>query len=191
VKGLGGWLLIFVCSLIFTFFVDLGDNFFGLPEVVIQTLFAANLTLFLWLLARFAGRPMGSFLDTRRQGIGDQLEQAKTKLAEAEQLRDEVKERLGKVEQEVAQLVGRADREGEAQAQQISEQAAREQQRFVKRIDDEIARRQVEARQMLAQEAADLTARLTRELLERELTEPDRRRLLDASLAALQANEEE
>jgi F-type H+-transporting ATPase subunit b len=191
VKGLGGWLLIFVCSLIFTFFVDLGDNFFGLPEVVIQTLFAANLTLFLWLLARFAGRPMGSFLDTRRQGIGDQLEQAKTKLAEAEQLRDEVKERLGKVEQEVAQLVERADREGEAQAQQISEQAAREQQRFVKRIDDEIARRQVEARQMLAQEAADLTARLTRELLERELTEPDRRRLLDASLAALQANEEE
>lgn len=189
-KGHAAWILVFVCALVLTFFVELGDNFFGLPQRAIQILFAANLTLFLWLLARLVGRPIGGALDNRRGDIADQLEQAGQKLTQAEQLRAEVRERLDKVEQEVTQLTDRAQRDGQAEAQEIAEQSSGEQERFLKRVDDEITRRQAEARQNLAQEAAALTAQLTRELLERELTDTDRQRILDRSLAAMRAVEE-
>jgi F-type H+-transporting ATPase subunit b len=190
VKGLIAWALVFACALVLTFFVDLGDNFFGLPYRAIQILFAANLTLFLWLLARLVGRPISGALDNRRGDIGDQLKQADDKLSEAEQLRGEVSQRLDQVEQEVAQLAERAEQDGQAEAREIAEQTSAEQERFLVRVDEEIARRHAEARQNLAQEAAALTAQLTRELLERELTDDDRQRILDRSLAAMRAAEE-
>ena len=118
-KSLGPWILIFVCALIFTFFVDLGGNFFGVPDSALNFLFAANLTLFLWLLARFVGKPMVSFMDTRREGIGEELEHARRKVDEAASLRDEVRRRLDEVEQEVTQFGERAERDGAAVSQAL------------------------------------------------------------------------
>ncbi len=184
-KGALGWLLVFVSALVFTFFVDLGGNFFGLPDIAVQVLFAANLTLFLWLLGRFAGRPIGGALDARRDSIAEGLELAKRRVQEAESLRREVQQRLDQVEKEVAELRGRAEREGKAEAEEIERQAAQEKERFLKRVDDEITRRETEARENLARETASLTARLTKELLQQELTDDDRRRILDRNLAAL------
>jgi F-type H+-transporting ATPase subunit b len=191
VKGVGVWIVVFIALLGFTFIVDLGGNFFGLPDSFVQVGFAANLTLFLWLLARYVGRPMLAFLDTRREGIAEQLQQAERKLAEAEELRAEVSKRLDQVEQELAQLRDRAENDARAEVQEITEQTALEEERFLKRVDDEITRRETEARQKLARETATLTAQLTRELLQRELTEQDRQRILDSSLAAMRAAEKE
>jgi F-type H+-transporting ATPase subunit b len=185
VKGLGIWALVFLCALVFAYFVPLGGNFFGLPEAVLPPLFAANLTLFLWLLARFVGAPMASFLDARAGAIAGELAQAQQRLAEAESLRDEVSHRLSEVENEIAAMKARAEREGAAEAAEIAEQTAREEQRFLARVDEEIRRRTTEARDTLSRETADLTARLTKELLGRELTGEDRRRLLDTSLSAM------
>lgn len=190
-KGAVGWLLVFVCALVFTFFVDLGGNFFGLPDRAVQVLFAANLTLFLWLLGRFAGRPIGSALDARRASIDDALEQAERRVAEAEALRREVQQRLDQVENEVAELQDRADKEGKAAADEIRRQAAQEEERFLKRVDDEIKRREAEARENLAKETASLTAQLTKDLLRQELTDEDRRQILDRKLSALRTVSDE
>jgi F-type H+-transporting ATPase subunit b len=187
VKSLAIWGLVFVCALVFTFFVDLGGNFFGIPESVLPVLFAANLTLFLWLLARFVGRPIASFLEARRAGIADELEQARTKLAEASALRDEVQKRLAEVEREVAEMRERAEREGEAEVAQITAQTETDRERFLRRVEEEIGRRTAEARDRLARDTADLTARLTKELLRGEITGDDRRRLLDESVAAMRS----
>ncbi len=186
-KRLGTWALIFLCALVFAFLVPLGGNFFGLPDAVLPPLFAANLTLFLWLLARFVGRPMASFLEARGEGIADELAQARRRLAEAESLRDEVRRRLDEVEREVEAMKARADRDGAAEAEEIAAQTAREQQRFLERVDEEIRRRTTEARTTLSRETAELTARLTKSLLDKELTGGDRRRILDASLTAMRS----
>jgi F-type H+-transporting ATPase subunit b len=187
VKSLGIWALIFLCALVFALIVPLGGNFFGLPDAVLPPLFAANLTLFLWLLARFVGRPMASFLEARGEGIADELAQARRRLAEAESLRDEVRRRLDEVEREVEAMKVRAERDGAAEAEEIAAQTAREQQRFLERVDEEIRRRTTEARATLSRETAELTARLTKDLLDRELTGGDRRRILDASLSAMRS----
>ena len=186
-KRLGAWALIFLCAIVFALIVPLGGNFFGLPDAVLPPLFAANLTLFLWLLARFVGRPMASFLEARGEGIADELAQARRRLAEAESLRDEVRRRLDEVEREVEAMKARADRDGAAEAEEIAAQTAREQQRFLERVDEEIRRRTTEARTTLSRETAELTAQLTKDLLDKELTAGDRRRILDTSLSALRS----
>ena len=52
-------------------------------------------------------------------------------------------------------------------------------------MNEEITRREAETRTQLAQDTADLTAQLARELLQREMTDEDRRRVLATSLDAL------
>jgi len=188
VKRLGMWALLFLCALVFARIVPLGGNFFGLPDALLPPLFAANLTLFLWLLARFVGRPMASFLEARREAIGDELEQARTKLAEAESLRDEVGRRLAEVEREIDAMKARAEQAGAAEADEIAKQTAHDQERFLQRVDEEIRRRTAEARDALSKETAELTARLTKQLLDEELTGEDRRRILDRSLSAIRSS---
>ena len=146
----------------------------------------ANLALFLYLLYRFVGKPMGRFLESRRAEIEAQLADARRKLAEAEELRTQVLARLDQVESEVAGLRERARREGEAEAVEIRAQAETEEERFLRRIDDEIARRTAETQARLAEETALLTARLTREVLQREITSDDRRRIFDRSVTVLE-----
>jgi len=186
-KGLGIWVLVFLCALVFALIVPLGGNFFGLPDALLPPLFAANLTLFLWLLARFVGRPMASFLAARGDSIADELEQARRRLTEAESLRDEVRRRLDEVEREVAAMRARAERDGAAEAEEIAAQAAREQERFLERVEEEIRRRTAEARTTLSRETAELTARLTKDLLDKELTSEDRQRILTRSLSAMRS----
>ena len=186
-KSLGVWLLVFMCALIFTFFVDLGGNFFGVPDSALHVLFAANLTLFLWLLARFVGKPIGGFLDTRSTEITQELEGARHKLAEAESLREQVQQRLDEIGAEVSAMKDRAERDGEAEAKEIAEQTATEQERFLKRVEDEISRRTADARDTLSKETAELTAQLTKALLKQELTDADRQRILDRSLGAMRS----
>lgn len=190
-KSLAVWALVFVCALVFTFFVDLGGNFFGIPDAMLPVLFAANLTLFLWLLARFVGKPISSFLDARREGIAEELEQARSKLAEAEALRDEVHRRLAEVEREVEDMKARAEQDGAAEAEQIADQTTADQERFLRRVDEEITRRTAEARDNLSRETAELTAKLTKDLLKEKITVEDRRRILDQSLSAMRSTASE
>lgn len=146
-----------------------------------------NLAAFLFLLYWLVGRPMARFLESRREGIAQELHEAQRKLAEAEELRDQVVRRLAEVEREVAELNERAEREGRAEAERIAEQAEAEAARFLRRVDEEVTRRQAEARTMLAQETAALIAELARGILGREVQDADRARVLERSLKAMRS----
>ncbi len=181
-KKVFGWGLVFVCALIFAILVDTGRKHIGIPDYFWLSL---NLTLFLFVLNRFVGHPMASFLDTRREGIVEELQNARQQLEEADRLQAEVTKRLADVEEEIAQLKDRATADGEAEAAAISEQTKNEEERFLRRVDDEIPRREAQTRNQLAQDTADLTAQLARDILDREMTDEDRRRVLERSLDAM------
>jgi F-type H+-transporting ATPase subunit b len=183
-KTVGTWVVVFVVLLGFAILVDHGATHLGVPDFI---WLALNLTLFMWLLARYVGGPMVAFLDTRKEGIAAELKQAQQKLDQAEELRAEVMRRLDEVEHEVTALRERAEREGQAEAEQIRDKAQADEARFLKRVESEISRRHVETRHALAQETAALTAQIAREILEREMTDEDRRRVLDRSLVAMRA----
>ncbi len=184
------WFVLFACALGFAAIVDVPTNKFGIPPNVVKVLVAVNLTVFLYILARLVGRPMAGFLEERREGVGKELSDAAERLREAEAFRQQADQRLREVEQEIEELRRRAQKEGEAEAKASLEQSEEEEQRILRRIDDELSRRQAETRRLLAQETAELTAQLTRQLLERELTDADRKRILDRSLDAMRSSEE-
>lgn len=186
-KSYGPWILLFIILLPLGWLVDPDGTKLGIPVFV---WLAINLTVFLYILARLVGQPMAGFLDARRESIATQLEQAKEKLAQAEELKTEVLSRLDKVENEVGEIQERATVMGQAEAEKIAEQSVREQDRFLRRVDEEISRRYTETREALAKETAALTAQLTRDLLVGGMTDADRARVMSQSVEALRAIEE-
>ncbi len=181
-KNIVGWGLVFIVALVFALLVDKGVKHVGIPDYIWLSL---NLSVFLYLLQRFVGLPMGAFLETRREGIAEELQNARRQLEEADRLQAEVSKRLADVEEEVSELKERAISDGDAEAERISAQTKIDEERFLRRIDEEISRREVETRTRLAQDTADLTAQLARDLLDREMTDEDRQRVLDRSLDAM------
>jgi F-type H+-transporting ATPase subunit b len=182
VKALLPWLVVWACFYGFTFFVELGENQFGIPESALPFLFSLNLTLFSYLLYRFVGRPIGAYLDTRREGIAEELRNARQQLEEADRLQADVSRRLEDLEREVEELRDKASAESVAEAERIAEQTQADEERFLRRVEEEISRREAETRARLAEDTADLTAQLARDLLEREMTDDDRQRILQQSL---------
>ncbi|NOZ79030.1 MAG: ATP synthase F0 subunit B [Acidobacteria bacterium] len=154
----------------------------GIPDPLWKLV---NLLAFLAVLVWFVGRPLGRFLDARRRNIGQQFEDARDKLRRAEELRAEVETRLANVKKELEELRARAEREAKAEVTRIEAEAKAEEERFFGRVEEEITRRTAEVRRRLAEDTAALTAQMARELLSREITDADRARLLERSLAAL------
>jgi len=180
------WVLAFVVFAIFAFLIDAPRNPSFLPSTVTRLLLAANLTLFLFLLNKFVGKPINASLTARGEGIKVELAEAREKLVEAEKLRSEVSERLAKIETEVIEIQERAETFGKTEAEKIDAQAREDEARFMRRVDDQIARRQAETREQLAQDTAALTEKLTKELLKSTMTEKDQQRVLNRSLGALE-----
>ncbi len=181
-KAIIGWIGVFVVALVFAILVDKGVKHLGIPDYF---WLALNLTAFLYILQRFVGRPMAAFLESRSEGISEELQNARRQLEEADRLQVEASKRLRDLESEVAQMKERAVADGVAEAARIEEQAKAEEERFLRRVDEEITRREAETRAQLAKDTADLTAQLARDLLEREMTEDDRRRYFERSLEAM------
>jgi ATP synthase F0 subunit b len=180
------WIVAFVAFAILAFMIDEPGKPEFLPGEAKRLLLAANLTLFLYLLNRFVGKPIAASLEARQESIQGELAEARDKLDEAERLRAEVSERLGKVETEVAEIRDRAAAQGKAEAAKIDKQAAEEEARFMRRVDEQITRRQAETREQLAKDTAALTAQLTKELLASTMTDDDQKRVLARSLGALE-----
>jgi len=180
------WVLAFVVFAILAFLIEPPHNPTFLPANVTRVLLALNLTAFLYLLHRFVGQPISQSLEARNEDIKATLAEARDKLSEAEKLRQEVRARLDKVEAEVAEMYERAEAQGKSEAEKVDVQTREDEARFMRRVDEQIARRQVETRQQLAQDTAALTAQLTKELLSSTMTAQDQQNVLARSLAALE-----
>ncbi len=187
-KSLGTWGVVFFVLLGLAYGVDHGETKLGVPVFV---WLALNLTVFLFLLAWFVGRPLGAFLEARKVGIAGDLKQAEDRLVESETLKVEVLDRLSKVEAEVAEIHKRSETLGREEAERIAAEGQEEAERLLRRVSDEIGQRETETREALAKETAELTARLAHDLLQKGMTDADRKRVMDRSVKALEPTDRE
>lgn len=187
-KSAGTWGVVFFVFLALAYGVDHGEVKLGVPVFV---WLALNLTVFLFLLARFVGRPLGAFLEARQQGISNDLKQAQERLIEAESLKTEVLDRLNKVEVEVAEIHQRSETLGREEADKIEAAGQSEAERLLRRVSEEISQREAETREALAKETAELTARFAHDLLKKGMTEEDRKKVMERSVEALRPAERE
>lgn len=160
------------------------ETFLGLPMWLWQL---ANLILFLGLLVYFVARPLAEAFRKRQEEVRQRLQKAEQLGQEAVRLEADIHERLSKLDRELEEIRARGVAEGESERAALLERAEREGERVLREATEEIDRRLAFARDTLKKAAADLVASSARELLVRQITDEDRRRLLEESLARLEA----
>jgi len=157
-------------------------NFLGLPLWLWQL---ANLALFLGVLLYFVARPLAAMFRQRQLDVEKRLSEAKELRDEAAQLGEQVKERMSRLDSEIEEIRARGHAEGETERTALSERADREVERVRREAEQEISRRLASAKAELRKTAADLTAGVAHDMLAAQITEDDRRRLLEESVARL------
>ena len=144
-----------------------------------------NLALIFYLARRFLSKPVGSFLDKRRQDIDRRFSEAEEEVQTAARLRREAGARLEGVEQEKSELLGQARQRMERVMEETRDEAEREGARITERTRTGISRERDVTVRRLWQEASGLTVRATGTLLPRVLSPDDDRRLMEEVLSGL------
>lgn len=160
------------------------EKFLGLPMWIWQS---ANLALFLFLLYRFVGRPLAAAFRKRQEAVEAERREAERLKAEAERLSGEIRERLSRLDGEIAAVAEQGRADGEAERAALVAQADQEAERVKRDAADEIARHVAAARADLEQVASGLVGSSAVEVLSREINAEDRRRLLEDSVERLRS----
>jgi F-type H+-transporting ATPase subunit b len=79
--------------------------------------------VFLWLMARYAWKPMMSFMDQRREEIAGHYRKIEDERGELKKLRKEYEGHLQRIEEEATRRIQEAIRQGQDAAHQIEDQA--------------------------------------------------------------------
>ncbi len=159
-------------------------TFLGLPRWVFSWF---NMIVLFGGLGYLLWPKVVTVLESRRIRIRDSLMTARRQRADAEELKAGLEDRLAALEAEVAEAAARARREGEREAGEIADLAARERERMKEQARAEIRNRAARARAELTEHAARLAASLAAERLEREVDPDARRRILDRGLLSLES----
>lgn len=158
------------------------ERFLGLPLWIWNL---ANLVLFLAVILYFVARPLAEAFRRRQLEVERRLREAREQRAEAARLEAEIHERMARLDREVAEILARGAADGEAEKVALFERAEQEAERVRREARAEIGRRLSDAKEELRRTAADLVAGTARQIVEGQITEGDRRRLLEESVRRL------
>ena len=150
----------------------------------------ANLAILTWIVKKFLFQPVKKMLDARRAAIDDGYARAEAAQAEAEENRKNYAAAMAAVKQTTDQMISEAARSAERRGNEI-ESEARERAAEIRRqaeTDAELERKKAE--QDMKREIADVSARLTGKLLEREIRAEDHRALIDSFLQEIGAEDD-
>lgn len=161
---------------------ETAHGFLGVPSLVWQFL---NLGLFLGLLWYFLRKPAADFFGNRRAGVAKALAKADEDRHRAEQLAEELKARLAKIETELQNLKDAARRDAEAEHAALLAKSQSDADQVLTKARADLENRVRAARAELTSFASDLSVDLARELLQKNVTAEDEKRLLQEGIANL------
>ncbi len=159
-----------------------GEKFLGLPMWIWQL---ANLVAFLAVLVYFIARPLAQAFARRQQAVEERIVVARKKREEAARLETEIHERMARLDRDLAEVRARGLAEGESARAALTRTADEEADRVRREAEQEIGRRLAFAKEELRRAAADLTASAALARLTSEITDEDRRRILDEAVSEL------
>jgi F-type H+-transporting ATPase subunit b len=153
-----------------------------LQQIISQVL---SFLLLLWVLRRFAWRPLLGVLDARRARIEEQLREAARHQEEAARLQQDLAARLAAIDQEARVKIQQAIQEGRRMAAEVQEDARAQAQQILAKSKETIELELAKAKVTLRDELADLTAEAVHRLLRQTLDEKTDHRLIAAILEEL------
>ncbi len=136
-----------------------------------------NFLILVAILYKFGKDPVVNLFRSRREAIINEYEDLMAKKEEAERRYAELQEKLKGLEAEAQRLLESFREQGEHEAQRIIEEAKKNAERIKQQaelyIQQEVARAKVE----LQREVAELAVRMAEEILRKNITPEDQKRL--------------
>ncbi len=147
-------------------------------SILMEMFRVINFVVFVFLLYKFAGRPVKNYFKNRVDSIEAAIKEAKEAKETAERAAQENTEKLKRAETELKEIFSQAKRDREEQARRIREET----EGMVKRIREEAEAAAVlevkKARLELQRRAAELSVSMAETLLREHFTDEDQERLL-------------
>jgi F-type H+-transporting ATPase subunit b len=140
---------------------------------------ALNLALIVGVIVYFARSPIRAFMADRRQSIEQGIEGAQRELAEAERRLAECNERVASLDREVAEILDTVRVQAHAERERLLADAQAAADRIRRDAQVAVEQEARRARDGLRAEAAELSVRLAGDLVQRQIGDADRARLVD------------
>ena len=141
------------------------------PDFGVLVLTVCNFLLLVYLLKRFAWGPVIGALEKRENQIAQDKQSAADARQSAEQLKQELDERLAQISNEAAQKMAAAVKAGELQKEQLLTQAKEQAQRLLDQAKTQIEAEKNKALADVRGEIANLTVLAASRVIEHQIKE--------------------
>ena len=143
--------------------------------------------ILLWLLAKFAWRPLLAALEQRQESIRRSLDDAAKAKLELERLQTESHRILAEARSEAESIVARTREDANRLRDEMRQKAQQEAANIVKNAEKQIELETNRALQQIRHEAVDLSVAIASKLLQRNVSKADNERLIEDTFRQLEA----
>jgi len=147
---------------------------------------ALSFLLLLWILRRFAWKPLLTMLDQRRAHIENELRQVAQSKIELARLQEDYGRRIAKIDEEARAKIQQAVIDGKRVAMEVQEQARAQALALMTKSKEAIELELAKAKVTLRDAVAGMTVDAVERIIRQKLDEPADRRLVDAVLDDLE-----
>jgi len=159
------------------------DIFAGAIDLAIWTIVVFVILLF--LLSKYAWKPMLEGLRKREESIKGAVEEAKVARAETQRMQAEFQKKLDEAHQQIPKLLEEARRDAQQLAEEMRAKANADIAAERQRLRREIETATDQALQTIWTKTADIAAEIAGKAIRRALTEDDQRRLVEEAMSEL------
>lgn len=155
----------------------------AVPEILTQLL---AFLIVLWILKKFAFKPVLAAIDQRRKVIEDSFSDIDRKKRDLENLEKDYRRRLEHIEEAARSKIQEAAGEGLRVARDIQDQARVDAQKLVSRAKTEIDQEIAKARLAMRDQIVELSSLMTEKILEEKMNPEEHERLVDKFIKELE-----
>jgi F-type H+-transporting ATPase subunit b len=144
--------------------------------------------ILVWLLAKFAWRPLLAALDERQSSIRKALDDARRAKQELEGIHAESAKLLAQARSEAAEIVSRSRSDADRFREEMKEKARTEATGLIRNAERQIELETTRALQQIRQEAVDISIGIASKLLQRNVSKEDNERLIAETFQQLETS---
>ena len=146
-------------------------------------------TLILFLVIRhFVYKPMNEFLTKRQNAVVSEIEEAEDLLREAEDLRDEYRDKIQKARKEGADIIEASRERGRDLEKSALEEAKAHAASMIEKAEKDIASQKAQALKEVRNETADLAVMIAEKLLKDNIDVKNQDALVNGLIEDLEKN---
>jgi len=146
-----------------------------LAQIVTQII---GFLIALWILKRFAWKPLLKILDQRRSKIKSEFDTIEQKKREMDELTSQYEAKLKDIDSVGRKRIQEAAKEGQKMAFEIKEAARNDAQVLIQRAKEELQRDVEKAKVQLRDDLVDMTLRVTEKILQERLDQEKHNKLI-------------